>query len=110
MLLNNGELDGVRILTAKTVSAITANGLSEAVQKTRGGNGWALANVQVLPAPPAGGRAGSGEYGWDGTASTIFWIDPDKELVTILMTQSSPSNPSEIRQRFKALVQQALID
>lgn len=109
MLLNNGELDGVRILTAKTVSAITVNGLSEAVQKTRGGNGWALANVQVPPAP-AGGRAARGEYGWDGTAGTIFWIDPDKELVTILMTQSSPSNPSEIRQRFKALVQQALID
>ena len=48
MLLNKGELDGVRLLRAKTVEIMTANGLSEAVQKTRGGSmGWGLANVQV---------------------------------------------------------------
>src|SRR5688500_16682766 len=52
MLLNKGELDGVRLLRASTVEAMTVNGLSEDVQKTRGGSmGWGLAKVQVLLNP-----------------------------------------------------------
>ena len=58
----------------------------------------------------AGDPASKGEYGWDGTAGTIFWVDPAKQMVTVLMTQSSPSNPDQIRQRFKAIVQQAIVD
>ena len=111
MLLNKGELDGVRLLRAKTVEMMTTNGLSEAVQKTRGGSmGWGLANVQVLLEASAGDPASKGEYGWDGTAGTIFWVDPLKQTVAVLMTQSSPSNPDQIRQRFKAIVQQAVVD
>jgi CubicO group peptidase (beta-lactamase class C family) len=110
MLLNKGELDGVRILSAKTVDRMTANGLSEAVLKQRGGAmGWGLANVNVL-LDPAGVNypANRGEYGWDGSAGTIFWIDPGTELITVLMTQSQPANPDSLRQRFKTLVQQSL--
>jgi CubicO group peptidase (beta-lactamase class C family) len=110
MLLNKGELDGVRLLQAKTVETMTTNGLSEAIQKARGGSmGWGLANVNVLltSSPNA---AHVGEYGWDGTAGTIFWVDPASETVTVLMTQSSPANPDQIRQRFKAIVDQAIVD
>ena len=111
MLLNKGELDGVRLLSVKTVETMTANGLSEAVQKTRGSSmGWGLANVQVLLSQAADDPAGKGEYGWDGTAGTIFWVDPVKDMVTVLMTQSVPSNPDQIRQRFKAIVQSAIVD
>jgi CubicO group peptidase (beta-lactamase class C family) len=111
MLLNRGELDGVRLLTAKTVETMTGNGLSEDVLKARGGSmGWGLANVNVLLNPAPNELASRGEYGWDGTAGTIFWVDPSKEMVTVLMTQSSPSNPDQIRQRFKALVQQAIVE
>ena len=47
MLLNKGELDGVRLLRATTVETMTRNGLSDAVQKARGGAmGWGLANVE----------------------------------------------------------------
>ena len=111
MLLNKGELDGVRLLSADTVKMMTTNGLTEALQLTRSGEtGWGLANVQVLLGPGAGDSAGSGEYGWDGTAGTIFWVDPVTELITVLMTQSVPSNPDQIRQRFKAIVQQAIVN
>ena len=72
--------------------------------------GWGLANVQVVLNPTAGDPTNVGEYGWDGTAGTIFWIDPSKELVAVLMTQSVPSNPDQIRQRFKTIVQQAIVD
>jgi CubicO group peptidase (beta-lactamase class C family) len=111
MLLNKGELDGVRVLSAKTVEQMTVNGLSDDLQKARGGSmGWGLANVNVLLNPAPTDPSSRGEYGWDGTAGTIFWIDPVKETVTVLMTQSSPSNPDQIRQRFKAIVQQAIVE
>jgi CubicO group peptidase (beta-lactamase class C family) len=109
MLLEGGSLGGVRVLKAETVARMTANGLPPAVQTARGGTmGWALANVNVLIEPGASG-ANRGEYGWDGTAGTIFWVDPVKQTVIVLMTQSSPANPDSLRQRFKAIVQRAII-
>jgi CubicO group peptidase (beta-lactamase class C family) len=110
MLLNKGTLDGRRLLAAATVERMTANGLPDAVLKARGGPmGWGLANVNVL-LDPAGVKypANRGEYGWDGSAGTIFWIDPTTELVTILMYQNQPANPDGIRQRFKTVVQESL--
>jgi CubicO group peptidase (beta-lactamase class C family) len=110
MLLNGGQLDGVRLLSAKTVETMTTNGLSDDVLKVRGGSmGWGLGNVDVLLKPNTD-NPNKGQYGWDGTAGTIFWIDPATETVIVLMTQSSPPNPDQIRQRFKAIVQQALIE
>lgn len=108
MLLNRGELDGRRILRADTVERMTRNGLSDAILKSRGGTmGWGLANVNVQLDKRSPVR---GEYGWDGTGGTIFWVDPAREMITILMTQSSPANPDSIRQRFKALVQRAIVN
>jgi CubicO group peptidase (beta-lactamase class C family) len=112
MLLAGGELDGVRILSAATVERMTRNGLPDPILQLRGGAvGWGLANVNVV-VDPAGVSypANRGEYGWDGTAGTIFWIDPSTATVVLLMTQSSPSNPDSLRQRFKAVVQQAVRD
>src|SRR5262249_61548065 len=107
--LNKGELDGVRLLQAKTVETMTANGLSESIQKARGGSmGWGLANVNVQ-LPSSANSAHVGEYGWDGTAGTIFWVDPATKTVTVLMTPSSPANPDQIRQRFKAIVDQSIV-
>ena len=53
--------------------------------------------------------ASRGEYGWDGSAGTIFWIDPGLELVSVLMWQSVPANPDSLRQRFKTIIHQALV-
>jgi len=100
MLLNKGELDGVRLLKAQTVETMTANGLPAAMVQIRAGTGWGLANVNV---------ATDGEYGWDGTAGTIFWIDPAKETVIVLMTQIVPPNPDSVRQRFKTFVKQSIV-
>lgn len=106
MLLNKGELDGKRLLKPETVEMMVVNRLPDAIVKTRGGTmGWGLANVNVQMSETSPLK---GEYGWDGTGGTIFWVDPARQMVTILMTQSSPPNPDSIRQRFKALVQQAI--
>ncbi len=78
---------------------MVANGLSEPVLKARGGGmGWGLANVNVVLDPGAVRYpANRGEYGWDGSAGTIFWIDPGQELIAILMTQSAPADPDGLR-------------
>ena len=111
MLLNKGELHGARLLKAETVDRITGNGLSEAILRVRGGGmGWGLGNVNVVMNPASlNYPANKGEYGWDGSAGTIFWIDPSLELSTVLMWQSVPANPDSLRQRFKTIVHQALM-
>jgi CubicO group peptidase (beta-lactamase class C family) len=110
MLLNRGQLDGVRLLKPETVDRIVTNGLPEPVMRARGGPmGWGIGNVNVV-LDPAGlpYPANKGEYGWDGSAGTIFWVDPSLQLVTVLMTQSSPADPDGLRRQFKTLVQQSI--
>ena len=113
MLLNGGTLDGVRILRESTVARMTRNGLSESVVATRrpDGSGWALANVSIVVNPDAAEEgAHTGEYRWDGSAGTEFWVDPSTETVVVTMWQSSPANPDRLRQRIRALVRQAIHD
>lgn len=112
MLVNGGELDGQRILRADTVARMVENGLSPAILAERGSKiGWGLANVNVvLDSTGVPYPASRGEYGWDGSAGTIFWVDPRAQLVTLLMTQSVPADPDRVRRRFKTLVQESLLD
>ena len=108
MLLGKGTLNGVQLLRPATIARMTSNGLPDDILRARGGSmGWGLGNVDVLLDPGASG-ASHGEFGWDGTAGTIFWVDPVKDTVVILMTQSSPANPGGLRQKFKAIVQRAV--
>jgi CubicO group peptidase (beta-lactamase class C family) len=111
MLLNGGTLDGVRILPDATVRRMVVNGLPEAVLRARGGGmGWGLGNVNVVMNPASlDYPATRGEYGWDGSAGTIFWIDPGLELASVLMWQAAPANPGSLRQRFKAILHAALM-
>lgn len=111
MLLNKGELDGVRLLSAKTVEQMTQNALPASVLQQRGGSmGWGLGNVDVVVTPSARGYlTATGEYGWDGSAGTFFSIDPVRQLVVLLNTQNVPASPDGLRQRFKAAVDQAVI-
>jgi CubicO group peptidase (beta-lactamase class C family) len=104
MLLNKGELAGVRLLSAKTVDTMTANGLTDAMVKERSGMGWGLGNVEVVVDPGQQKQpVNRGEYGWNGSAGTYFWNDPATGMVTILMTQFADRLPNQ----FKATVQQA---
>ena len=112
MLLNQGELNGVRVLSAATAESMTKNGLPDAVLKDRGGAiGWGLGNVDVVVGAGSRGYLTTiGEYGWDGSAGTFFAVDPSRELVVILMTQNLPANPDGLRQKFKAAVLQSIVE
>ena len=111
MLLNKGELDGVRLLSAATVEMMTTNGLSSPVLQQRGGaTGWGLANVDVVITPsPRGYLTAAGEYGWDGSAGTFFSIDPARQLIVMLFAQNVPASPEGLRHRFKAAIDQSVV-
>ena len=51
-----------------------------------------------------------GTFTWGGALGTIFWIDPQEDLVGILMVQVNPYVPLNIRERFSAVVSQAITD
>jgi CubicO group peptidase (beta-lactamase class C family) len=105
MLLNKGELGGVRLLSAKSVESMTTNGLTDAMVKERNGMGWGLGNVEVVVDAAAQRVPSSrGEYGWNGSAGTYFWNDPSAGTVIVLMTQHADRLPAQ----FKTLVRQAV--
>ena len=113
MLLNRGTLDGTRLLSAVTATAMVRNALPDAVLQAKGGGtvGWGLANVDVVVREGSRGYLTAvGEYGWDGSAGTFFAVDPSRELVVTLMTQNLPANPDGLRQKFKAAVIQSIVD
>jgi CubicO group peptidase (beta-lactamase class C family) len=105
MLLNKGELGGVRLLSAKSVESMTTNGLTDAMVKERNGMGWGIGNVEVVVDAAAQRVPSSrGEYGWNGSAGTYFWNDPSAGTVIVLMTQHADRLPAQ----FKTLVRQAV--
>ena len=114
MLLNKGELDGVRILSGKTVQTITVNALPDALLPIAGeprGSGWALANVSVVLDPRAFPYlATTGEYAWFGSAGTSFWVDPREEMVLVYMAPVFPGDPQSLAARVKTTVYQSMVD
>jgi CubicO group peptidase (beta-lactamase class C family) len=100
MLLNGGELDGVRLLSPKTVGLMTSNHLpgrrtmTEMMPATGAFNesgyagvGYGL-GVAVTEDVAATGLPGTaGEYSWGGAAGTYFFNDPKEELAVVFMTQ-----------------------
>jgi CubicO group peptidase (beta-lactamase class C family) len=115
MLLNAGELDGVRILGRKTVELMMMNHLTQLsppVNEFNDGEGFGLGGYVVLD-PARRGQLGSvGQFGWSGAAATWFFIDPQEQLIAILMMQhlprGLPHDPPRLGKPFNNLVYQAL--
>ena len=119
MMLNQGELDGVRLLGRKTVELMTVNHLSEdllpfsvgeAAEDYAKGCGFGLGFRVVMDVAQTGVVGSEGSHSWGGAASTTFWIDPEEELIAIFMTQFMPSGHYPIHREFQALTYQAIVD
>jgi CubicO group peptidase (beta-lactamase class C family) len=121
MLLHGGELDGVRVLSPRTVAYMASNHLPGGADLTEFGRplfsettfdgvGFGL-GVSVTIDPVKGKVPGSvGEFAWGGAASTAFWVDPAEELTVQFFTQLLPSSTHPIRSELKQLVYQSLVD
>jgi CubicO group peptidase (beta-lactamase class C family) len=117
MLLNGGELDGVRILGRKTVELMMANHLthlSPPVNEFSDAEGFGLGGYVVLDPARRGLLSSVGQFGWSGAAGTWFTIDPQEQLIAILMMQHLPRrlprDPPRLNRPFNNLVYQALTD
>lgn len=111
MMLNGGELDGVRILGSRTVRLMTTNHTGDKAVWLRGpGFGFGLGYSITTDLGPSGMPSAVGTYGWGGAFCTVFWVDPEDEIIGILMTQVRPYTHLNIRQDFQTLAYQALID
>jgi CubicO group peptidase (beta-lactamase class C family) len=120
MLRNGGELDGVRLLSPRTVRMMASNHLPGGAdleafgrplfaETTFDGVGFGL-GVSVTIDPIKGKVPGSvGDYGWGGAASTYFWVDPVLDLTVLFMTQLWPSSSWPLRSQLKQLVHQAVV-
>lgn len=121
MLRGEGAIDGVRLLSSRTVRFMGQNHLPGGVDLDQFGNrtfaetsldgvGFGL-GVSVVIDPVKNKVPGSiGEFGWGGAASTAFLVDPVEDLVVVFLTQLLPSSTWPIRSHLKQLVHQALID
>ena len=108
MVLNDGELEGVRLLGRKTVELITMNHISDDWQPNkRTGSGFGLGFSVVTNVADTYTLGSLGTCSWGGMASTTFWIDPVEELIGIFMTQLVGAD-SPFHAQFRVLTYQAL--
>jgi len=107
MLLNGGQLEGVHVLSRKTVELMMANHLAHPEKPS---DGFGLGGAVRLELA-SGRRLGSvGEFGWNGMATTYARMDPKEKMVLILLAQHLPYNEHGIFERFSTLAYQAIID
>ena len=115
MLLNRGQLDGARILGRKTVEFMHANHLPPALlpyelnKIPSLGYGFGLGSRVLLDAPASAVPGSPGEFGWAGAAKTYYWVDPQEEMVGILMSQFMMAMDLPDKD-FQVLAYQALVD
>ena len=107
MLLNGGELDGVRILSPKTIDVMTTNQVGTLFNFIPG-QGFGLA-FYTIDRVGADGLATVGSWGWSGAYSTMYKVDPKERLVMVFMIQQFPYG-AEAASRFPTLVYQALVE
>lgn len=122
MLLNGGELDGVRLLAPKTVALMTSDQLPAATARH---TPVALSLGTIGPVPEMGTSFGLGfavrvdagrnsmpgsvgDFSWVGITGTYFWVDPKEKLVAVLMVQSPRGLNGEIWRQTRTMVYQAL--
>jgi len=115
-----GELDGVRLLSPRTVAYMARNHLpgnqdlaqfgrplnAESPQR---GTGFGLGFAVVIDPVPGKVVCSEGELSWGGAASTTFWLDPAAELTVSFFTQLIPSSAHPLRPQLRQLVYQALL-
>ncbi len=116
MLLNGGDLDGKRLLAPDTVKLMRSDVLgslpnphSIGQSAPRDGVGFGLGFGVITDRGLAASPLSNGSYYWGGAAGTVFWIDPEKDMIVIFMTQSIP-HLTQLREQIRVLTYQAMVE
>jgi CubicO group peptidase (beta-lactamase class C family) len=111
MLLNRGQLDGLRLLSPRAVQLLSSNQVGEMFAGQAGrpkGMGFGFTVEVVVDSVQAGTFRSNGSYGWDGAFGTHFWVDPKAQMIAVLMIQTSAGRV--IHRDFETAVMQAIVD
>jgi CubicO group peptidase (beta-lactamase class C family) len=106
MMLNRGEIDGVRILSPRSVDLMTSN--QAGTLFSQNGRGFGL-GFEVVERLGADGYSSVGSFGWGGAYGSEYSVDPVERLVVVFMINQMP-NRSDVASKFPTLVYQALTD
>ena len=115
MRSNKGDFEGTRIIGRKTVEYMATNHLSPELLPLRNGPnvmngiGFGLGFSVIINPAATGVMNSKGTFGWGGAAATNFWIDPQEELVGVIMTQLM-ANTVPFQPDFRVMTYQAVID
>jgi CubicO group peptidase (beta-lactamase class C family) len=115
LFLDDGRVGERRLLSADAVRMARENAVPDALLPLPGGgywggSGWSLGGFAVALDPSRYNHpVRRGEFWWDGSAGTRFWIDPVERLVIVVNAQLSPAGGGGFRERFRAAVEEALV-
>ena len=112
MLLNNGQLDGMRILSPKSVELMRSDHLGNLPRAglLPEGYGFGL-TFAVNLGPGKSATVGSkGEYYWGGAAGTAFWIDPKEQMIGVFLIQVLPPTGIPAGEQFKRMAYLSLVE
>jgi CubicO group peptidase (beta-lactamase class C family) len=119
MLLNGGELDGRRIVSAAALKTQMTNHLSDAIlkggfgvglQQIRPGYGHGYDGAVFCDPEAAGVPVGKGTYQWDGAAGTWFWVDPVHDLLYVGLIQRFAENSPPLQKITQTMMADAYLD
>ncbi len=105
MLLGGGTLEGARIINPETISAMTTNQIGDL---NAFGMKYGLGFGLMVAPGSEGRRPVLINYFWGGMYSTNFWVDPQHQLVGVIMTQLLPTNQSGVESAFRTAVNAAI--
>ncbi|HEY3516650.1 MAG TPA: serine hydrolase domain-containing protein, partial [Gammaproteobacteria bacterium] len=107
MLANGGELNGVRILSPRTVELMGSELISPTLPGRQPGEGYGLGVRVITDSAARGTWLTAGSFGWSGVYGTHFWVDPEENLVGIVLAQTSSRT---FLTDFENAVLQAVVD
>ena len=119
MLLNGGALDGVQIISPKTLELMTANHLPGGKDLTQlskslfseaemAGIGFGLGFATTIDSAATLTPCSNGDFYWGGMYTTAFFVDPVEDIIMIFMTQLGPSSTYTVRREIKTMIYSAL--
>lgn len=109
MYLNQGELNGVRVLSRTTVQVIMANQIGDIWGNSGSYHGLAFQVIDQI-GEDQGGRGSAGTFEWGGYFNTQYFADPKEQVIGILMKQTQGNTGDQTAWKFRQLLGQAIDD
>jgi len=107
MLLNDGELNGTRLLSPTSVDLMTVNHLGDLYPAP--GMGFGLGFAIRLDVGAVGQHGSPGDFSWGGAYHSTYWVDPMENLVVVYLTQVIPAPGLDDHARLRALVYSSIV-